>query len=67
VLGPATGRIIAGPPPSAQESAGAATPSSLPSLWDAIQRQLGLKLEPVKNVPVEVVVLEKANKDPTEN
>ena len=68
VMAPPTGRAsILSPPPPALESAEAATPSSLPSLWDAIQKQLGLKLEQVKNVPVEVVVLERANKDPTEN
>jgi uncharacterized protein (TIGR03435 family) len=68
VIGSGPGRFAAfGPLGPALASAEAATPNSPPPLWDAIQRELGLKLEPVKNVPVEVVVLERANKDPTEN
>ena len=38
-----------------------------PLLRDALQTQLGLRLQPVKNVPVEVVVLDSAKKEPTEN
>lgn len=67
VIGMGPGRVVAGPPTPAPESAEAATPNSQPPLSDAIQRQLGLKLEQVKNLPVEVVVLEKANKEPVEN
>jgi uncharacterized protein (TIGR03435 family) len=67
VIGTGPGRIAVGGPMPAPESAEAATPNSQPLLWDAIQRQLGLKLEQVKNLPVEVVVLEKANKEPVEN
>ena len=68
VLGPPTGRpVMQGPAPPAPESAEAAAPSSLPSLWEAIEKQLGLKLEQVRSVPVDVLVLEKANKVPSEN
>jgi uncharacterized protein (TIGR03435 family) len=38
-----------------------------PLLRDALQIQLGLKLQPVKDVSVEVVVLDNARKEPTEN
>lgn len=38
-----------------------------PTVWDAIKEQLGLRLEAIKSVPVEVLVLDKANREPTEN
>jgi uncharacterized protein (TIGR03435 family) len=41
--------------------------AALPSLRDALQSQLGLRLQPVKDVRVEVVVLDRARKIPTEN
>jgi uncharacterized protein (TIGR03435 family) len=37
-----------------------------PTIWDAIKEQLGLQLDAVKSVPVEVLVLDKAHQ-PTEN
>jgi uncharacterized protein (TIGR03435 family) len=40
--------------------------ASLP-LGDALQRQLGLKLQSAKKIPTEVVVLDDANKTPSEN
>ncbi|HEV2619377.1 MAG TPA: TIGR03435 family protein [Acidobacteriaceae bacterium] len=45
----------------------ASTPSDYAPLPDALVQQLGLKLKPVKNIPVDVVVLDSANRQPTEN
>jgi uncharacterized protein (TIGR03435 family) len=42
-------------------------PLEHPLLRDALREQLGLELRPVKNVPLDVVVLDSANKVPTEN
>jgi hypothetical protein len=38
-----------------------------PLLPEAVREQLGLELKPVKNVPIDVVVLDSANQAPTEN
>jgi len=56
-----------GPPPGAAPGGDASTPDeSAPSIFTAIQEQLGLKLESKKG-PVEMVVVEKIEKTPTEN
>jgi uncharacterized protein (TIGR03435 family) len=73
-----TGEVYSGPgivspmPPGGMSGAGAAgdgapAPLERPLLRDALREQLGLELRPVKNVPVEVVVIDSANKVPTEN
>jgi uncharacterized protein (TIGR03435 family) len=69
VMGIGSGRVIAGGAPvaPAAPTSEPASPTSLPPLWEAIQQQLGLKMEPAKGVPVEVTVLDKANKEPTAN
>jgi uncharacterized protein (TIGR03435 family) len=46
---------------------GASTPLENPLLRDALREQLGLELRPVKNVSIDVVVVDSANKEPTEN
>jgi uncharacterized protein (TIGR03435 family) len=51
-------------PPAGGE---ASTPLEHPMLRDALREQLGLELRPVKNVSVDVVVVDSANKEPTEN
>lgn len=67
------GSVVFAPPPipSGDGAAGGqlspATPSDRPVLSIAIREQLGLQLEAVKSVPVEVLVLDKANREPTEN
>jgi uncharacterized protein (TIGR03435 family) len=42
-------------------------PLEHPLLRDALREQLGLELRPVKNVSIDVVVIDSANKVPTEN
>jgi uncharacterized protein (TIGR03435 family) len=46
---------------------GAPVPLAHPLLRDAVREQLGLELRPVKNVAVDVVVLDSAKKEPTDN
>jgi uncharacterized protein (TIGR03435 family) len=57
---------LASPGPTAGGD-GASAPQEHPLLRDALREQLGLELKPVKNVPVDVVVIDSANKVPTEN
>ena len=52
-------------PPADGEMASA--PLEHPLLRDALREQLGLELRPVKNVSIDVVVVDSANKEPTEN
>jgi uncharacterized protein (TIGR03435 family) len=61
---------ILGPSPTGGTpvpAAGAELPADHPLLREALLEQLGLKLEPVKNVTLDVIVIDSANKQPTEN
>jgi uncharacterized protein (TIGR03435 family) len=54
-------------PGSDASPAGDDVPPGYPLLRSALQKQLGLELVPVKNVAVDVVVLDSARTQPTEN
>jgi uncharacterized protein (TIGR03435 family) len=68
-----TGGIVVSPlppPASPNPTSGgdeASVPMEHPLLRDALREQLGLELRPVKNIPVDVVVIDSATKVPTEN
>ena len=53
-------------PISASASEPGVAPDPEPSLFEALQSQLGLKLE-LKKAPVEVMVVDHADKVPVEN
>ena len=55
-----------GPSPTGIDSGREGLASPFPSISQAVQSQLGLKLEPTK-LPVEIIVVDKAEKVPTEN
>jgi uncharacterized protein (TIGR03435 family) len=49
------------------DGGGASTLLEHPLLRDALREQLGLELRPVKNVSIDVVIVDSANNEPTEN
>jgi uncharacterized protein (TIGR03435 family) len=51
------------PAPAAADPTG----SQLPNIFRAVEEQLGLKLQKVKAVPVDVIVVDRIAKIPTEN
>jgi uncharacterized protein (TIGR03435 family) len=51
------------PPADATQDPG----SGLPNIFNALEKQLGLKLVRVKDVPVDVIVIDHAEKVPLEN
>ena len=59
--------VVPGPaaPPSPQDAA--ADPVDLPNIFVAVQKQLGLKLVKVNNVPVDMLIVDNADKIPTAN
>jgi uncharacterized protein (TIGR03435 family) len=56
----------ASPNPSAGAD-GASAPLKRLLLPNALEEQVGLNLQPVKNGPVDVVVIDNAKREPTEN
>jgi uncharacterized protein (TIGR03435 family) len=63
---PGTPGLLGGPPtPMPPGAAGAAAPGDQPSVFSAVQEQLGLKLEPTRE-PVDVLVIDSAQ-PPTED
>jgi uncharacterized protein (TIGR03435 family) len=49
-------------------TAGSATdPSGLPDIFNAVEKQLGLKLVRVKEIPLDVLVIDHIEKAPVEN
>jgi len=55
-----------GPPPAGDAATAASDPNGAITLFDAIEKQLGLKLEAQKR-PVSVLVIDRAEQKPTEN
>lgn len=53
----------AAPPPPAQ----ADSPNGEPSIFTALKKQLGLKLNKTKDVPLDVIVVDRVDKIPTSN
>jgi uncharacterized protein (TIGR03435 family) len=51
------------PPPAAGEPTG----NGLPNIFAAVEKQLGLKLEKTKDVPVDVIVVDRVDKVPAAN
>jgi uncharacterized protein (TIGR03435 family) len=72
VAAPPKGTVFLGPTGAGAPAANpggppsAPPPGDRPTVFTAI-KELGLQLEPVKSMPVEVLVLDNANREPTEN
>jgi uncharacterized protein (TIGR03435 family) len=61
-------RLRAGMPPGETSSADSASaPSGLPTLFKAIEQQLGLQLVKVKAVPLDVIIIDHVETVPVEN
>jgi len=58
--------VVSGAEPSSPQDA-ATDPVDLPNIFVAIQKQLGLKLVKVKDVPVDMLIVDNADKIPTAN
>ena len=55
--------VVSGAEPSSPQDA-ATDPVNLPNIFVAIQKQLGLKLVKVKDVPVDMLIVEQRGQDP---
>lgn len=62
---PGTTGLLGGPPPPGQPGGAGGAPSDLPSVFSAVQEQLGLKLD-ARREPVDVLVIDSASQ-PTED
>jgi uncharacterized protein (TIGR03435 family) len=49
------------------DAAPSGTENGLPNIFVAIEKQLGLRLEKAQDVPVDVIVVDRVDKIPTEN
>jgi uncharacterized protein (TIGR03435 family) len=54
-------------PLPAGDSPPAADPAVLPNIFAAFEKQLGLKLEKTRDIPLDVIVVDRVDKVPTEN
>lgn len=67
------GRILSPMPPPPAPTAGsnlapaAEVPAQFPLLRDALVEQLGVKLVPIKQIPIDVIVIDSINREPTPN
>lgn len=53
--------------PPQDGAAVAQTPDSGPNIFNALQQQLGLKLQKIRDVPVEVLIVDHVDQTPTDN
>lgn len=53
--------------PVGARSPEAADPAALPNIFGALEKQLGLKLVKIKEIPLEIIVVDHADKIPTAN
>jgi uncharacterized protein (TIGR03435 family) len=55
------------PPGDASAAAAASEPAGGPTVFMAVEKQLGLRLEKAKDIPLDVIVVDHIDKVPTEN
>lgn len=65
-LNPAQRGPVGGPPDVSESPTPAEAREPLPTIFDALQSQLGLKLEP-KKAPMEIIVIDHIEKTPVDN
>jgi uncharacterized protein (TIGR03435 family) len=60
------GAMMMGPPPGGEAPGAGAPQDNGPTIFTALQEQLGLKLEPKKG-PVDTLIIDHVERAPTEN